>query len=57
MASSSHTQLESDVLRLIVQGRTNRQIAAQLRVSADVVERTIAAVTAKIGAGRVEEAT
>jgi len=43
---------EADVLRLIAEGNTNRQIAARLGVSPAVVQQTIAAITAKIGAQR-----
>lgn len=44
------TERERDVLRLIVQGRTNREIAAELYVSETTVKTHINHIFAKLGA-------
>jgi DNA-binding NarL/FixJ family response regulator len=44
------TRREAEVLRLLAAGKGNRQIAAELVVSARTVERHVANLYAKIGA-------
>jgi DNA-binding CsgD family transcriptional regulator len=49
---SGLTAREEEVLRLVARGRTNREIAADLVVTVPTVERHVANIYAKIGAGR-----
>jgi ATP/maltotriose-dependent transcriptional regulator MalT len=51
------TTREVEVLKLIAEGRTNREIAAQLVISLSTVERHIANIYNKIGARNRAEAT
>jgi len=53
----SLTAREVEVLRLIAEGRTNREIAAHLVISRPTVERHIANIYNKIGARNRAEAT
>ena len=46
---ASLTEREHDVLRLMAEGRTNNAIAAELFVSAKVVEKHIASIFVKLG--------
>jgi DNA-binding NarL/FixJ family response regulator len=49
---------EVEVLRLLASGRSNQQIAAELVISLNTVQRHVSNIFAKIGAGnRVEAAT
>jgi DNA-binding NarL/FixJ family response regulator len=43
------TAREHDVVQLIVAGKTNRQIAAQLAISHRTVENHVAAIFGKLG--------
>ena len=53
--SAGLTEREIDVLRLVVQGQSNKEIAADLSLSVHTVERHLANVYAKIGArGRTD---
>ena len=51
------SQREAEVLRLIAQGRTNQQIAAELVISVNTVFRHVSNIYAKIGAANRAEAT
>jgi DNA-binding CsgD family transcriptional regulator len=51
------TAREGDVLRLVAEGRTNREIAAHLVISLPTVERHIANIYNKIGVRNRAEAT
>ena len=51
------TAREAEVLRLLAEGRTNKQIAAELFLSVSTVQRHVANVYTKIGAHRRAQAT
>ena len=50
------TAREAEVLALLAQGRTNREIAARLFISAKTVEHHVSRVLAKLGARTRAEA-
>jgi pimeloyl-ACP methyl ester carboxylesterase/DNA-binding CsgD family transcriptional regulator len=55
--AASLTQREQEVLRLLANGHTGKEIAGQLRISVPTAQRHIANIYAKIGArGRVDAA-
>src|SRR5207244_613602 len=57
VASTGLTRRETEVLRLIVAGNSNQEIAATLVLSTRTVERHIANVYAKLGARNRADAT
>jgi DNA-binding CsgD family transcriptional regulator len=56
-AGSGLSEAELDVLRLVVDGKTNRQLATELHVSVKTVERRLLNAYRKIGARNRAEAT
>ena len=55
-AQQALTSREKDVLTLVVEGRTNRQIAAQLYISEKTVSVHVSNILAKLGVGSRTEA-
>jgi DNA-binding NarL/FixJ family response regulator len=49
-ATSALTERECDVLRLIVEGLTNKEIAARLQISSATVKNHVLHITNKLGA-------
>jgi DNA-binding NarL/FixJ family response regulator len=56
-ASSPLTRREQQVLQLLAQGASNKEIATQLTLSVHTVERHIANIYSKIGARNRADAT
>lgn len=50
------TRRERDVLRLVAAGKSNRQIAEELRITVNTVDRHVSNILAKIGASNRAEA-
>lgn len=50
------TERETEVLRLLAQGRTNKEIAAELYITERTVKFYVSAILAKLGAGNRTEA-
>ena len=50
------TEREKDVLRLLAQGKMNKEIAAELFISERTVKFYVSAILSKLGAGNRTEA-
>ena len=55
-APATLTEREREVLALLAEGRTNRQIAGQLYISEKTVSVHVSNILAKLGVGRRTEA-
>ncbi len=56
-ADSGLTNRETEILRLVAEGNSNKEIAAALSLSVHTVERHVANIYAKIGARGRADAT